>query len=169
MVRGAVRSDPEIMQISVDDYLTFVGRALDGMLGIVEQMGDEHANRAPDLPGANSPYAILFHCVGVCHYWIGELIGGRQTERDRPAEFHATGSIAELRVAVHDLQCQIRLDLRDVDGEKPLAKVPDAAYTPLPSYADWTQGAVLMHTHEELAQHHGQMELTRDILMRNGT
>jgi hypothetical protein len=28
-----------------------------------------------------------------------------------------------------------------------------------------TQGDVLLHCYTELAQHHGQMELTRDILL----
>lgn len=157
------------MQISPDDYLTFVDRALDGMMGIIEQMGDL-ANRSPDLSGANSPYAILVHCVGVCHYWIGTLIAGRHTDRDRPAEFQATGGAAALRAAVNDLKRQIRLDLRnvtpDVDGEQGLAAVPNAEYTPLPDRTHWTQGAVLMHTYEELAQHHGQMQLTRDILVQ---
>ncbi|MCI0812865.1 MAG: DUF664 domain-containing protein [Chloroflexi bacterium] len=157
------------MQISPDDYLTFVDRALDGMMGIIEQMGDL-ANRSPDLSGANSPYAILVHCVGVCHYWIGTLIAGRHTDRDRPAEFQATGGAAALRAAVNDLKRQIRLDLRnvtpDVDEEQGLAAMPNAEYTPLPDRTHWTQGAVLMHTYEELAQHHGQMQLTRDILVQ---
>ena len=157
------------MQISPDDYLTFVDRALDGMMGIIEQMGDL-ANRSPDLSGANSPYAILVHCVAVCHYWIGTLIAGRHTDRDRPAEFQATGGAAALRAAVNDLKRQIRLDLRnvtlDVDGEQGLAAKPNTDYTPLPDRTHWTQGAVLMHTYEELAQHHGQMQLTRDILVQ---
>lgn len=157
------------MQISPDDYLGFVDRALDGMMGIIEQMGDL-ANRSPDLSGANSPYAILVHCVGVCHYWIGTLIAGRHTDRDRPAEFQATGCAAALRAAVNDLKRQIRLDLRnvtpDVDEEQGLAAMPNAEYTPLPDRTHWTQGAVLMHTYEELAQHHGQMQLTRDILVQ---
>ena len=157
------------MQISPDDYLTFVDRALDGMMGIIEQMGDL-ANRSPDLSGANSPYAILVHCVGVCHYWIGTLIAGRHTDRDRPAEFQATGSAAALRAAVNDLKRQIRLDLRnvtpDVDEEQGLAAMPNTDYSPLPDRTHWTQGAVLMHTYEELAQHHGQMQLTRDILVQ---
>jgi hypothetical protein len=30
---------------------------------------------------------------------------------------------------------------------------------------NWTQGAMLLQCYTELAQHHGQMELTRDILL----
>jgi hypothetical protein len=33
-------------------------------------------------------------------------------------------------------------------------------------YDGWTQGAALLHAYEELAQHHGQMEITRDMLMQ---
>ena len=39
-------------------------------------------------------------------------------------------------------------------------------YNPLGSGDhDWNTGAVIVHTYEELAQHHGQMELTRDVLL----
>jgi len=34
------------------------------MLDIVTRLGDDLANRHLDLPGANSPYAILTHCLG---------------------------------------------------------------------------------------------------------
>lgn len=153
------------MEITPEDYLVFVDRALDGMTGIVEELGQELANKKPDISGANSPYAILFHCVGVCNYWIGTLLAGRQVGRDRLAEFHAKGSVHELSLAVQNLKRQIKLDLEGVDGVKPLAVVPNAAYTPMPGYDQWTQGAVLIHVYEELAQHHGHMELTRDILV----
>ena len=43
------------MHISHDDFLLFIDRALDGMLRIVEELGDERAHRRPALPGANSP------------------------------------------------------------------------------------------------------------------
>ena len=45
--------------ISVEDYVTFVDEALDGMVEILSGLGDELANSRPDLPGANSPYVIL--------------------------------------------------------------------------------------------------------------
>src|SRR5687767_9258056 len=37
-------------------YLYFATRALDGMAGIVAELGDDLANRKPPFPGANSPY-----------------------------------------------------------------------------------------------------------------
>ncbi len=163
-----LRSLLKDMEISLGVYLMFVNRALDGMMGIVEGMGDDLANSRPNLREANSPYAILFHCIGVCHYWIGTLVAGRHTDRNRPAEFIATGSGADLKKLVSALKLQMRTDLNSVASDQPLAIMPNPKYTPLPGYAQWTQGAVLIHLHEELAQHHGQMELTRDILIRNG-
>lgn len=158
------------MEISHEDFLTFIDRALDGMLRIVEELGEERANMRPDLPGANSPYAILTHCVGVCDYWIGTLLAGREDFRDRDAEFRASGTVVELRERVGELSARLREDIKQVQGEKPLTSAPNSAYNPLrgTDCEDWTQGAALIHTYEELAQHHGQMELTRDVLMGNG-
>ena len=47
------------MAISEEDFLMFIDRALDGMLRLVKELGEERANLRPDLLGANSPYAIL--------------------------------------------------------------------------------------------------------------
>ena len=33
--------------------------------------------------------AILTHCIGVCDYWIGTLLGKRESFRDRDAEYGA--------------------------------------------------------------------------------
>jgi hypothetical protein len=64
--------------ISVPDLLWYVDEALDGMTLIVSELGDDLVNQRLDGPGANSPYAILTHCLGVVGYWGGEVIAGRQ-------------------------------------------------------------------------------------------
>ena len=135
------------------------------MLGIIEDLGDELANMVPDLPGANSPYAILFHCGGVVNFWVSTLIAERHVERDRDAEFRAQGTVTEIRQLVDDLKRQLREDLAHLHGEQPISQAPPTMRKPAPGLQQgWTQGAALIHTYEELAQHHGQMELTRDIL-----
>ena len=154
------------MEISHEDFVMFIDRALDGMLRIVEELGDERANMRPDLPGANSPYAILTHCIGVCDYWIGALLGKRELFRDRDAEFRACGTVVELRERVGELKAKLLADMKQVQGGKPLASAPNSMYNPLrgTGFGDWTEGTALIHAYEELAQHHGQMELTRDVL-----
>jgi hypothetical protein len=148
--------------ISADDYLYFVDDALDGMIGIVMDLGDERANRRLDLPGANSPYAVLTHCLGVIEYWAGHIVAGRVIERDRAAEFRASGSVAGLVARVRRVRGQLEVDLSQLDpgGAPRGTPQPDDAALPIAR----TQGGALVHVYEELARHRGQMETTRDVM-----
>lgn len=149
--------------ILLADYLWYVDQALDAMVGIVTDLGDELANRRPKLAGANSPYVILTHCLGVMEFWGGQAVAGRTISRDRAAEFTASGPVAELaeRAAAAGSRLQ-----EDLSGLEPLTAPRGAvggpdALTPVGS----TQGGILFHIYEELSQHLGQMELTRDVLL----
>ncbi|SFW85389.1 DinB family protein [Amycolatopsis australiensis] len=150
------------MRIADEDYLWFAGRALDGMAAILAELGDERANRRPDLPGANSPYAIVTHCLGVLEFWAGSLVAGRAVERDRDAEFTATGPVAELLDRAAAAKERLRADVAAAEPAAPLRARPPAKYADTP--AGRSQGGALQHVYEELAQHHGQLELTRDVL-----
>ena len=122
----------------MDAVVSYVGRAVDQMTGIVTALDDDLANRKPALPGANSPYAILRHCLGVMEFWGGEVVARREVIRDRPAEFRAHGPVADLAAA------ERKKDLFELE------------FT--------SQGHALLHVLEEVTQHLGQMELTRDVL-----
>lgn len=156
--------------ISVSDYLVFVDDALDGMIGIVRELGDERANQRLDLPGSNSPYALLTHCLGVLEYWGGAFIAGRPIERDRDAEFRATGPVADLVARTRRSREQLAADLTGFEPlASPQASVLEAHLRACPEDAGLplaaTQGGVLIHVYEELAQHRGQMETIRDVLL----
>ena len=145
------------------DFLPFLNTALDGMLGIAATLGDDLVNERPDLPGANSPYAIVAHCIGVTDWWIGSMIAGRPSDRNREAEFTASGTVAELGAGVDALMERMH---RDLDEMSPAAPIRHPEYLPEGSPArGWNQSRALIHTLEELAQHHGQLELTRDVLV----
>lgn len=146
----------------VEVWLWYVDQALDEMTAIVTALGDELASRRPELPGANSPYAILTHCCGVMEAWGGEMIAGRRVERDRAAEFQATGSVPALRAKVDAARARLRADLAGVDWDAPPRGAVDPQDVDLP--LGQSQGGVLLHIYEELSQHLGQMELTRDVL-----
>ncbi|GGT41025.1 DinB family protein [Streptomyces chromofuscus] len=145
-----------------DEYLYFLRRAFDGMLGALEQLGDDLANTAPPLPDANSPYAIAHHCVAVADYWIGHVIAGRHVARDRPSEFTAKGSLPRLRQEVDALFARLEPDLSQALPSQPLRNSPPADFQgpdrPL------SVAGVQLHVLEELAQHHGQVQITRDLL-----
>ena len=148
--------------IDVDDFLYFVDEALEGMVAVVTELGDELANRRLDLPGANSPYAILYHCLGVMEYWGGAMVAGRSIERDRDAEFRASGQVGELVRRTWQARRQLDADIADMEPPAPPRGTPQPEDAELPLAR--TQGGVLIHVYEELAQHRGQVEVTRDVL-----
>ena len=66
------------MEIDLDDVAYYVDHALDAMIEILSMLGDELANDKPALPGANSPFQIVTHCLGVMEFW-----GGQRDRRSR--------------------------------------------------------------------------------------
>ncbi|NHN55710.1 DUF664 domain-containing protein [Calidifontibacter sp. DB0510] len=151
--------------IPIEAVLDHIDLALDGMCATVESLGDELVNRRPDLPGANSAYAIVTHCLGVIEYWAGARLAGREIERDREAEFRATGRVAELVQRVRRQRAQLTEDLAGFDGARPYAVTGRRDHwTPEQLRAVRTCGGVLMHLYEELAQHRGHLDLTADLV-----
>ena len=151
-----------MLTMSGPDIMWFIDHALHRMVSIVVELGDHDANVAPDLPGANSPYAILTHCLGVMEFWGGQMIAGRAIDRDRPAEFRATGAVADLADRAAAARRRLDADLENFDSTAATAVPPDPEYAELPFGR--TQGGVLVHIYEELSQHLGHMELTRDVI-----
>jgi hypothetical protein len=155
------------MGISVDTLADYVDQALGTMTAIVTGLGDEAANTRPSLPGANSPYVILRHCLGVVEYWGGHMIAGRPVQRDRDAEFRSSGPVAALAAAARETARQFRTDLQAAD---PAAPPRGTHPTVSPSDLEMTsQGHALLHIAEEVYQHLGHLEITRDILVHQQT
>lgn len=152
--------------VNVDEYLSVIDRALDGMAGIAHELGDGRVNERAALPGANSAFALVTHCLGVCEYWLGALIAARSVERDREAEFTATGTVAELDRILAAGRARIRADLAEYRPGAPLSTSQDPRFQG--PEGELSTDAVLLHVLEELAQHHGQLEVLRDVLVTAG-
>lgn len=97
-------------------------------------MDDETVDTALPVDGSISPCAILTHCLGMMRHWSSTVNLGRPVPRDRDAEFRAAGPITAGLVA----------------------EAADFMVTGC--------RAVLLHVVEELAQHLGHLEITRDVL-----
>jgi len=149
--------------LEASEYLYFAYRAFDGMAGIVEKLGDDFANRTPSLPGANSPYALLTHCIGVSDFWGGYLVNGRQIERDRAAEFTSSGPVAPLLQRTIEAKVRLAEYVAGADLRAPLRDKPPAAFQGPED--DLTQAGALQHIYEELTQHYGQLEILRDLIL----
>ena len=142
--------------------LSVCGETLDDMVAILEALGDDRANTRPALPGANSPYAIVFHCVGVIEYWAGSVIAGLRIPRDREAEFLATGAVEELIGRVEAVRARLPgwVAIAIDEGIRDRSAAGSTRTEAATASPEW----VLMHLQRELAQHLGQLELTRDLL-----
>jgi len=152
-----------VLENETEDVLWYVDHALEEMVAIVRGLGNELANDKPALPGANSPFAIVTHCLGVMEGWAGETIGGRAVTRDRDAEFAASGSVDALVAQVAAARARFVADLDSLDARAPLRGAPRTGLSAYP-YGR-TQGGVVLHVFEELYQHLGQLEITRDLLV----
>lgn len=148
--------------VSTEDFLAFCDEALEAMAAMVAGLGDELANRRPALPGANSPYAIVTHCLGVTEFWAGHVVAGLEVQRDRAAEFVAVGPVDDLVGRLAMAQAQLRRDLAGVEPAAPVrGRLPaDDRARPLGR----SQGGALLHLYDELARHRGHLELTVDVL-----
>lgn len=144
--------------ITPETYLRYCDDALVAMRDIVVDLGDDLANRRPDLSGANSPFAILTHCLGVCGRWASTVNLGEVVPRDRDSEFTASGRVADLAADTDRLREAFAGWVARTDPAAPPANPPGHDDDPS------TQGEALLHVYEELAQHRGQLEVTRDLL-----
>ena len=152
--------------ISKPDYMQFVDEQMEAMIRMVQELGDDLANRRLKAPGSNSPFVILTHCLGVMEYWGGHVVAGRPSERHRASEFAAEGEVGELVGRARAARAQL---LQDVDGAEPSAS-PRSAVDSDPDMPEITrtQGGALLHVYEELARHRGQMDVTHDLLQSAG-
>jgi hypothetical protein len=95
-------------------------------------------------------------------FWGGQVIAGRAVERDRDTEFRATGSVAALVQAAQQAKDAFRADAAAADpAAPPRGTHPGKGADELERAS---QGSALLHVLEEVTQHLGQMELTRDVL-----
>ena len=95
-------------------------------------------------------------------YWGGGTVAERTFSRDRRAEFVASGGVEDLAARARAARVQLAQDIAGHDSMAAPANVHPDPDDPVPY--DAVKGAVLVHILEELYQHLGQMELTRDLV-----
>ncbi|GEE00909.1 hypothetical protein nbrc107696_13550 [Gordonia spumicola] len=150
-------------------FLAKSAECFEQMTQVLETMGDDLVNVRPDLPGANSCYAIAFHCVGVVDYWLGSFVAGARIPRDRDAEFTASGTVADiverLADAAERLPAWVRIAVTDGVLDRDVADHVTSGTTRTELLATATPEWALLHVLQDIAQHVGHMEITRDLLL----
>jgi hypothetical protein len=149
--------------ITVEEYLASCDKALDGYAAIARELGDGLVNeRLADVPGSNTASGLIAHVAGVMARWGSTVNLGVVVPRDRDAEFLATGTVADALALLDAARARLHADARAASPRQPPVNPPPAEEYP---DFDATQGDVLLHVYEELVQHLGQLEVTRDVLL----
>lgn len=147
----------------MDDVLVdFCLLKLDAMIDLVAGLTDDEANARP-VPGANTAYMLVSHCLGMSRNWSSTVNLGVPVPRDRDAEFVASGPVLELVARARGVREQFAADARSVPGDEAPAALPARLDLRERPWAR-TTGGVLLHVFEELCQHLGHLEVTRDVV-----
>ena len=150
------------MNPEIDTYSRYIREKIAQLHAALNGLSEDDLNRAPDVPGANSPYVIATHTLGNMRAWVLGIICGQDLRRDRPAEFASRGTYEELGVAACKLSGEI-------DGGAAEAR-PDDAW-PIASCRRRSCGAKarptrssaatrLAHVLEHAAIHLGHIHMT---------
>ena len=128
----------------------------------LEGLSTEQLNRVPDLPQANSLFAIATHVLGSTRAWVLGIVCGRDLSRDRASEFVAEGTFEELADAASRLADDIAHALSSLDPA-----LLDDRYTPPKELWGESDPYEIMrrdglaHMLEHAGLHLGHIHLTR--------
>ena len=131
----------------------------------LEDVPEELLNRTVEVPEANSLYAIATHLMASGESWTLGAVGGRELERDRDAEFVATGRYADLRVR-HDAWMAAMHEVLDGMPDAELQR--STGVTPYRDDLDVEQMTVahaLLHAIDHTSIHLGHIQVTKQFLL----
>lgn len=128
-------------------------------------ISDDDLNRPLNLPESNTAFALATHLIGSAEYWVLELAGGRDVQRDRLSEFSASGTAATLVDRYERWLSAMKETLSALPDERmdAPAKVIAGRHPSLGG-APMTIRDALLHAVEHCALHQGHLELTRQLL-----
>jgi hypothetical protein len=144
---------------AVDDRLTaLLEDALAALDGVPEH-DLNHWTPQLGLEGINTFFALATHLAGAGEYWLLHAAAGQPTDRVRAEEFHATGSVADLRRRFERWLADCRVYLATV-SEADLARVFERGG------ADPVRRTVadcILHAVEHTGVHVGHLQIQRQI------
>lgn len=149
-------------------YVIILERIARDTLAQLDGIPDEVLNRPAPIPEANTLYALATHLAGAGEYWAVTLPGKRPINRDRSAEFRATGTLADLTTRYERWMTDLHAVLDPLPDEAldGISEVPISRHWP-PADNPPTIRDCLLHAVEHSALHLGHIQLTTQ-LYRNG-
>jgi len=146
-------------------FAVVLERIAHNALAQFRDISDVDINSPLELPESNTAFVLATHLIGSAEYWVLELVGGRDVQRDRLSEFRATGTVAEL-AARYERWLTAMQELLPTLPDERLNQLVSLRAGYHPSFDDklMTLRDVLLHAVEHCALHQGHLELTRQLL-----
>jgi uncharacterized damage-inducible protein DinB len=148
------------MEPEVQGYLAEFSILRQQIRDAIQNLDDEAANWLPFLKGANSIYAILCHLAGSEDYWVQQIIGGKTVNRDREAEFRASGHLSEIVDRWEEIGRASQKILSKLNTSQ-LGETRTVTVQPSPGSA--TVRWCILHQISHFALHLGHIQLTRQL------
>ncbi|TMD62704.1 MAG: DinB family protein [Chloroflexi bacterium] len=159
------RNEGREMPGEASHFAVVLERIARNALAQFRDISDVDLNSPLELPESNTAFVLATHLIGSAEYWVLELAGGRDVQRDRCSEFRATGIATELVARYERWLAAMQELLRTLPDERldQLVSVP-ASYDPTLDEEPMTLRDALLHAVEHCALHQGHLELTRQLL-----
>ena len=148
-------------------FALVIERIAHDILARITPLSDAQLNQPLPIPDANTLFAIATHAVGMGEFWVLTLIGGRTSNRNRSAEFQASGQKEALLARyqqwitdTHALLDDLPAEAMNVVVEPPLEFRSTGGLQEGPI----TVRDCLLHVVEHTATHLGHIQLTADLL-----
>lgn len=155
------------MDREIETYSQWIRSLLKRVLACLEGLSEAQLNWRPPIEGANSVYVIAAHTLGNARACVLGIACGQDIGRDRPAEFRAAGTYAEIAGERQKLSREIEAAL----GALPASAVERRV---VPSQELWGEGEVreisvrqaLMAVVEHASIHLGELHIARELALR---
>jgi len=159
------RNEGREMPGEANHFAVVLERIVRNALAQFRDISDVDLNCPLELPESNTAFVLATHLIGSAEYWVLELAGGSDVQRDRLSEFRATGTGAEVAARYERWLAAMQELLHTLSDERldqPVS-VP-ARYHPALAEEPMTVRDALLHAVEHCALHQGHLELTRQLL-----
>ena len=153
------RSQQAFASPVVASFWRAIDQTMGRLIGALDGLSEDQLNWRPDAPNTNTLYVLATHTLGNVAESVLEILGGQPVNRNRDAEFEASGASANaLKERWHTLRGQSESVLQ------PLTEADlEHVYTH-PRRNQITGYDLLILVSYHAAEHAGQAELTRDLL-----
>ena len=141
-------------------FCRYILSSLERLLQVVNGLSEERLNWRPPAPNTNSLYALAVHTMSNTEENILYTLFDQTSPRERAQEFLAHGSSADmLTTRWQDLRVQLQNAILNLSA-KDLRREHDH-----PHRGPITGLDILIIVARHTAEHLGQAELTRDLLL----